>query len=482
MANNNRSGFGTPGTQNTAQKNVSTGAVNPYMPAGQQLAKQQASSYQKSLVPGAPTAGVKFAQQAMTPLAPKPSPLTGFAHKDALALNSSLGFSNMDPGVEIPGGLGQMRATGGRFAGFSEDDPSTARSGAQGGVGGNFGSPGVGSPPPMDRYLAEQKGEVLRWNPSTGDWDSVPRTGAERTGDGGTDGGFLGGGGAPGEEEFDEYRETMGGTYPGSATPDIVGYDEEELDEIKADMQDNAEYMYQQGISSLSRQYAMMGMTGSGSHIAANNALAANIANMLNEEYRKLATAELEQVELDIQERIENFHAQAQLGMAIDVNEVQSFATLLGVADTAIVQTAIAFYEEQGYSLGAEWLDGFLQSIVHLANTGDASLLEGALGAIPGADTASTDASMMNGLFNEMVSQGGSWVDNFADGQEMHKELTEKYWYRYEKYQNDKPFEWMGKSWWEVWTDSLPSELKNALDQAGISLENFTDAVSGRVK
>ena len=64
MPNNNKSGMGTPGTQKTAQNNAGYGGVNPNMPAGQQLARQGASSYQQSVVPGAPTAGVKYAQKA----------------------------------------------------------------------------------------------------------------------------------------------------------------------------------------------------------------------------------------------------------------------------------------------------------------------------------------------------------------------------------------------------------------------------------
>ena len=42
----------TPGTQQVAQKNVSGGGFNPNMPVGAQLAKQAASSYQQSLLPG----------------------------------------------------------------------------------------------------------------------------------------------------------------------------------------------------------------------------------------------------------------------------------------------------------------------------------------------------------------------------------------------------------------------------------------------
>ena len=49
----NQTGLGaTPGTQQVAQKNVSGGGFNPNMPVGAQLAKQAASSYQQSLLPG----------------------------------------------------------------------------------------------------------------------------------------------------------------------------------------------------------------------------------------------------------------------------------------------------------------------------------------------------------------------------------------------------------------------------------------------
>ena len=74
----NQAGLGsTPGTQKTASLNVSSGGnLNPNMPAGAQLAKQAASSYQQSLLPSSAPGGAKPTGSGATG-APLPAPTTG---------------------------------------------------------------------------------------------------------------------------------------------------------------------------------------------------------------------------------------------------------------------------------------------------------------------------------------------------------------------------------------------------------------------
>lgn len=84
----NSSGFGTPGTQQTAQKNVKTGGFDPNMPKAPQAARQARSSYQQSLgapagVPGAPASGYAL--------------FAGMPTQQAMGLNRSLGLSNRGP-------------------------------------------------------------------------------------------------------------------------------------------------------------------------------------------------------------------------------------------------------------------------------------------------------------------------------------------------------------------------------------------------
>lgn len=103
----NSSGFGTPGTQQTAQRNVKTGGFDPNMPKAPQAARQARSSYQQSLgapagVPGAPASGYAL--------------FAGMPTQQAMGLNRSLGLSNRGPmgggsvplsGGALPPGLGK---------------------------------------------------------------------------------------------------------------------------------------------------------------------------------------------------------------------------------------------------------------------------------------------------------------------------------------------------------------------------------------
>jgi len=352
MANGNQSGFGTPGTQQTAQQNVKAGGVNPNMPAGQQLAKQGASSYQQSLTTGGASPGVNLAKAAYTAAPPpvaKPSPLAGFPYKESLGMNASLGFSNEAPATmpEYTPGGGDLESTFMALSGL----PATE-------------GPGKWV---WDENLQQRVREDRETSPAM-------------------------------EEVEEEWQQT----YPGDATPDEVGFAEEDKQKIFDDMQENAEFTYQQAVSGLSRQYAMMGMTGSGSHIAANNALAAEIANQLNNEYAALAAADLKQIEVDIQERVDNLHKKLALGEQIKANDLQSLANFLGIADSTIIQTALSIFDEQGVTPPPGFTALLIEGITDYATNGDQTLLNQALamaeqssGLVAGGTTADSEINIL---------------------------------------------------------------------------------------
>lgn len=422
MANGNQSGFGTPGTQRTAQKNVQTGGINPNMPVGQQLAKQGASAYQRSLTTGGASPGVNLAKAAYTAPAPqlaKPSPLAGFPYKESLGMNTSLGFSNVAPaaapGYTPPGGdlestfMAYTAPTSNREIAAAKTSAALTGSPARTGF--------VQEPPVPTSSFDTQFGHNK--DPATGEYSDEFLDDVSTMGFGSQ--ALADKWGAKTEPEPEVEPGTMGEveeewkqTYPEDATPDEVGFGEAEKQKIYDDMQENAEFMYEKAVSNISRQYAMMGMTGSGAHISANNALAAEIANQLNNEYAELAAADLKQIEVDIQERIDNLNKKVSLGAQISLNEMQAFANFLGVADSTIIQTALSIFDEQGVTPPPGFTAMLIQGIADFANTGDQTTLNQALsvaeqsaGLVAGGDKATND---QNVLFTLYSSSGGDYT------------------------------------------------------------------------
>ena len=397
MPNNNKSGMGTPGTQKTAQNNAVYGGVNPNMPAGQQLARQGASSYQQSLVPGAPTAGVKYAQQAFpgpSPTPPaQPSPLSGLPHKEALGLNASLGFSNETVGITpwYTPASGESATPMSNFVGYSRGQ---ANQPGQPQARGRFGSPtayqealanaggtpGGASPAGyQDSYYPQADGPVP---------DETPLRNLMTP-----------------EGASDEYWGTYHETYPGEATEDFVGFDPETLDEIEQDFIDHAEMSIQEGLAALSRQYANMGMGGSGAHMVANNALVADVYKQLQEQMNALEMANLEQQEIDMQERIDNARNLLLDSAVVDAQAVSSFAEILGVSDSPIMQTFISSLEEQGKVFGPDEFNALMNAVIKLAQSG-------------GEDTSGMEALMAEmGTSGAFFEQGPYGVINYANTQ-----------------------------------------------------------------
>tara|TARA_R110000824_G_scaffold10773_4_gene47180 strand:- start:551 stop:1798 length:1248 start_codon:yes stop_codon:yes gene_type:complete len=386
MANGNQSGFGTPGTQRTAQKNVQTGGINPNMPVGQQLAKQGASAYQRSLTTGGASPGVNLAKAAYTAPAPqlaKPSPLAGFPYKESLGMNASLGFSNeaigLGPregggGYQIPSG-GAMPTQGAGPSPGKLYSPAT-------GVWSPHSGQGTTGTSPSGRYVIDNRagsdtqGKVIPVEDYSGE---VPDqyTPGEITPSGTTEDAEVAKEVVSTEEAEKQYEEIYGGDSP----LDVTGIDPDEYAKIEQTLTDNAEFAYQQGIGTISRQYAMMGMTGSGAHMVANNALMADIADQLLREQSALAMANQQQVELDLAEKFDqavklaNTMASTALsGAQIDQIDVASSVAFLEGINTELGGLATQFWSLMGKTPNGQMVSAYAWILAEVQADGDIPL------------------------------------------------------------------------------------------------------------
>ena len=122
---------------------------------------------------------------------------------------------------------------------------------------------------------------------------------------------------------------------------------------------EQASKAYQMGVGPMNRMYAMMGMTGSGAHIAANNALAAQVYDTLSKQYSALYTADLEAQERDWQEKVLNFQSQIDAYGKIDVMTREDAYLLieqLGALGEAVVQPVLSWAAQQGEALDIDLL------------------------------------------------------------------------------------------------------------------------------
>jgi hypothetical protein len=113
---------------------------------------------------------------------------------------------------------------------------------------------------------------------------------------------------APSEEDksVDQIKEDTDFVSQAIKEGDDLGYEQEEMDSIKAQWEQEATDAYQTAYQQMARQYAMMGMTGSGAMMQANNALANGIFTQLMSKYKELDLANLAQIEVDQQELVDN--------------------------------------------------------------------------------------------------------------------------------------------------------------------------------
>ena len=155
------------------------------------------------------------------------------------------------------------------------------------------------------RSLNEHEGYFnTTYDPATGTWTQAGEPG---TGNNGLAPDGTVGAGQPGTqiENEDKAQGWTEDAYSGSQSED-PGFNQETMDQVKQQWDELALMAYQQGLVPLSRQAAMMGMTGSGSQIVANNALAAQIYSDLLERRSGLDIASMQQEETDYQQKYDN--------------------------------------------------------------------------------------------------------------------------------------------------------------------------------
>lgn len=131
-------------------------------------------------------------------------------------------------------------------------------------------------------------------------WEYNPTGGSENT--------WVKTGTAPSEEDksVEQIKEDTDFVSQAIQEGDDLGYEQEEMDSIKAQWEQEATDAYQTAYQQMARQYAMMGMTGSGAMMQANNALANGIFTQLMSKYKELDLANLAQIEVDQQELVDN--------------------------------------------------------------------------------------------------------------------------------------------------------------------------------
>tara|TARA_R100000808_G_C2155025_1_gene166662 strand:+ start:11516 stop:12241 length:726 start_codon:yes stop_codon:yes gene_type:complete len=169
--------------------------------------------------------------------------------------------------------------------------------------------------------------------------------------------------------------------YGGEPMEDVPGIDPDEYAKIEQSLIDNAEFAYQQGINTISRQYAMMGMTGSGANIAANNALMAEIADQLLREQSALATANQQQIEIDLAERAEaankelsNAIALMTSGAQVDQIGINNQINLLTAIDTTLGGYASQFWSMTEQTPTPQEASAYAWILAEFQKTGDVEL------------------------------------------------------------------------------------------------------------
>ena len=367
--NNNASGFGVPGTQGTAIKNVTSGpSVSPNMPVGPQLARQARSSYQQNLMgTGAPQQRAsQIPQRAMVPPFAKAPPATGYQlmsglpQQDMMSMNKTLGMSAF---TELPGAARTGRAVetlptvtlmGDRPLERMEDRRALGRTGRpdqpetfqtfamqtrEGGYDEGRGQwldeGGVvegGSP---ERYAAGAAAQLedieAMLNRSGG---RTPSEMAEVDPEALNDAGVS----EENEAAANQFLDSAAGF---TSDGETIGFSEEKLSEAHALIDESATQAYEMGLQQLARQHAMMGMTGSGAQMVANNALLAQIYNDALQQHMALDLKNLEQMEIDEQEQINNalqmtkaYMAQALAGEQLTMAELNNMMGLSEIIGT----------------------------------------------------------------------------------------------------------------------------------------------------
>ena len=379
MANENRipkgpsnsTGLGsTPGTQLTAMQNVRAGNLNPNMPAGPQLERQAASSFQKSLMPSAtPSPAPPRPQQRpqvrqapavrQTPVVSRAMPMdqgrgynvfSGMDADQISGMNQRMGMSNMTALPSLVPASSAMPAVDPAMSGFGLTPEGRPLSNQ------------LMSTTEDDKWSsseADEDGYVWSYNAENGIWSKSKPS---------TEFGSIGEYGIPPEEVPNSIKDEKDSDSDGKDKPlddqavDIIyeegdpGFDEEKTQELKEEIDaeyDSAkgyieqaksnldeEYAYKLDsvLAGLDRQAAMMGTFGAGAHSTSiNNAISGALAQMAGE-YAELDKS-MADIELQYGQDLKGIGL-ADLA-AEETDWQQSFANLMTAAgfDSAEIQT-----------------------------------------------------------------------------------------------------------------------------------------------
>lgn len=299
----------TPGTQQTALKNVGGLNLNPNMPAGPQMQKRGRSDYQGSLMgraqaPRKPQAPVKPSGQVVTRGMPMGQGrgyniFSGMNAGEISDMNKNMGLSNM---TSLP----QMPASGAGF-GLKPGTPQSMQ----------LMAGGVPTSIPQGMYDSSTVKVGVGFDGSTVQTDIA--TGDVTIMDGEFAGTYT-------AEEYADLVASESGNY-GAAIPitaledqgaeeegfDLEGFVEEKLTDAEgqdmgfdpekkaqaqAYLDDKYANLLQQALSGVNRQAAMMGAgIGSGAYSALMNGAMANVLSQMSDEYAAIELADMQQAE-----------------------------------------------------------------------------------------------------------------------------------------------------------------------------------------
>lgn len=362
-----------PGTQQRAQMNLATGGgFNPNMPVGAQLAKQAASSYQQSLVPGGATQtglgvtgtplpapvtsppktlqgpGAKPAQKqptqrpTVTQGAADPTKgyniFAGMTPEEIMQNNKSLGMSNLFKGSrpeEEPQSLLLMQTTG-------EEEPASS-----GGLPENWDEM-----TPQEKYswllqnaMGEIEGAAQEEEEETyeaqdfeigGDTPDVTAAAEGKVGTFGVDFEGMANEGPGTVSDYAGVNDDLGGQnvesiedaiqqWQSESASDVVGLDPEKKAAAMNQLDQKYASFLQQTLMGLDRQAAMAGTFGSAAHTMNINAAVSSAMQQMASEFMELEKMDLAAVEQDYSEMFTEMQGVAdqyakieQLGMSLE--------------------------------------------------------------------------------------------------------------------------------------------------------------------
>lgn len=308
----------TPGTQLAAVQNVNTGAnINPNMPMGPQLAKQNASGFQKGLMksPGpkpTPRPAPATRQARQRPVISQGLPMeqgrgynifSGLDANQISGMNQNMGLSNMTALPALAPAKSSMPAVDPAMSGFGltlggRPISNQLRSGQ-----------GPEDEEGFSYSYDEETGNVKKQKSTDAGVMVVNLTAEEFLDEHENTSGFEGlVEDVKGEGDgyvMPTYEELLSESYQESEN-EQDGFDTEKKQQAEQQLDQKYASILDQLLAGVDRQAAMMGTFGSGAHSTSiNNAIATGLQQMADE-YASLGLADMQQAEIDIDQKVAN--------------------------------------------------------------------------------------------------------------------------------------------------------------------------------